>query len=96
MRLLRTDVNSRKDRLIADLGEMVTKAEDLLKEAGSEFQGRIGDARTTFTEAGAAVSDKARYAAGATDAYVRENPWKVLGVAAAIGAVVAILLTTRR
>jgi ElaB/YqjD/DUF883 family membrane-anchored ribosome-binding protein len=96
MRLLRTDVNSRKDKLVSDLSEMVAKAEDLLQEAGSEFQGRIGDAKATFTEAGAAVSDKARYAAGVTDAFVRENPWKVLGVAAAVGAVVAILLTTRR
>jgi ElaB/YqjD/DUF883 family membrane-anchored ribosome-binding protein len=75
---------------------MAAKAEDLLKEAGLEAEGKLGDAKATLTEAGTAVSEKARYAASATDAYVRENPWKVLGVAAAVGALVAILLTTRR
>lgn len=94
--LLRSDTNSQKERLVADLSDMVTRAESLLKEAGSEMEGRLGHAKARLGEAGTVVSDKARYAAGATDAYVRENPWKVLGVAAAVGALVAVLLATRR
>lgn len=94
--LLRSDANSRKDQLVADLSEMVTRAEDLLKEAGSDMHGRLGDVRARLGEAGTVVSDRARYAAGITDAYVRDNPWKVLGVAAAVGALVAVLLATRR
>jgi ElaB/YqjD/DUF883 family membrane-anchored ribosome-binding protein len=94
--LLRSDSNSQKERLVADLSDMVTRAESLLKEAGSEVQGRLGNAKARLGEAGTVVSDKARYAADATDAYVRDNPWKVLGMAAAVGALLALLLTTRR
>ena len=94
--LLRSDSNSQKERLVADLSDMVTRAESLLKEAGSEVEGRLGNAKARLSEAGTVVSDRARYAAGATDAYVRDNPWKVLGMAAAVGALLALLLTTRR
>jgi ElaB/YqjD/DUF883 family membrane-anchored ribosome-binding protein len=94
--LLRSDSNSQKERLVADLSDMVTRAESLLKEAGSDMEGRLGHVRARLGEAGTVVSDRARYAAGITDAYVRDNPWKVLGVAAAMGALVAILLATRR
>jgi ElaB/YqjD/DUF883 family membrane-anchored ribosome-binding protein len=94
--LLRSDTNTRKDKLVAGLSEMAAKAEDLLREAGAEVEGKLGDAKATLSEAGTAVSHKARYAAGATDTYVRENPWRALGVAAAVGALLAILLTMRR
>ena len=94
--LLRSDANSQKEKLVADLSEMVVRAESLLKEAGSEVGGRLGNAGAKLGEAGTVVSDTARYAASATDAYVRDNPWKVLGMAAAVGALLALLLTTRR
>jgi len=95
--LLRSDTNTRKDKLVAGLSEMAAKAEDLLREAGAEVEGKLGEAKATLSEAGTAVSDKARHAASATDGYVRENPWRALGVAAAVGALLAaILLTTRR
>jgi ElaB/YqjD/DUF883 family membrane-anchored ribosome-binding protein len=47
-------------------------------------------------DASMAVSDRARYAADATDVYVRDNPWKMLGVAAAAGVVIGGILLRRR
>lgn len=94
--LLRSDTDSRKDKLVAELSEVVAKAEDLLREAGSEVEDRLGSAKATLAEAGAAVSGKAKHAADVTDEYVRANPWKVLAVAAAAGALIGIVLMSRR
>lgn len=55
----------------------------------------LGDARNSLHDARMAVAEKARVAAKATDAYVKANPWKVLGVAAAAG-LVAGFISRRR
>ena len=83
------------DRLIAGLTDMAEKAQQLVREAGAHVDDTVDHTRSKLVNAGTAVSESAQYAARATDAYVRDNPWKVLGFAAAVGAIVAILLTRR-
>jgi ElaB/YqjD/DUF883 family membrane-anchored ribosome-binding protein len=39
--------------------------------------------------------DKATLAAKATDAYVRDNPWKAVGLGAAIGVVIGLLIARK-
>ncbi len=41
------------------------------------------------------ITTTARHAAGNTDGYVRSNPWSAIGIAAAAGAAIAVLLSTR-
>lgn len=94
--LLGTGSSRRTDTLVTGLSEMAAKAQDLLREAGSEIGERVGETTSRLSDAGTVVSDRARYAIGATDAYVRENPWKVLGVGLALGAILAAVLLTRR
>lgn len=86
----------RTDRLVTGLNEMAARAHDLVREVGSDIGDRVDDTTSRLSDAGAVVSDRARYAMGATDAYVRENPWKVLGVGLALGAILAAVLLTRR
>lgn len=83
------------DRLITGLSEVAHKAHELMREAGAQVGTTLDDTRSRLFDAGSAVSDSAQHAARVTDAYVRENPWKVLGFAAAVGAIVAILLSRR-
>jgi ElaB/YqjD/DUF883 family membrane-anchored ribosome-binding protein len=95
-----------KDRLIADMKVVVADAEELLRatanQAGdkmSELRGKIQDnltkARASLSDAQAAVVDKAKEVGLATDEYVKDNPWKSVGIAAGIGFVVGLLIARR-
>lgn len=94
--LLGTGSARQGDKIVTGLNEMAAKAQDLLREATADIGGRVGDTTARLADAGTMVSDRARYALSATDEYVRENPWKVLGVGLALGAILAALLLSRR
>lgn len=93
--LLGSRAERRSDRLVAGLSEMAARAQDLAREAGADLGETLTSTKSRLVDAGTAVSGTAQQAARATDTYVRENPWKVLGVAAAVGALIAILITRR-
>jgi ElaB/YqjD/DUF883 family membrane-anchored ribosome-binding protein len=80
------------DRLLTNV---VTASADELTLARRKLESRLTHAKTVLVDASMAVSDRARYAADATDAYVRDNPWKMLGVAAAAGIVIGGILLRR-
>jgi ElaB/YqjD/DUF883 family membrane-anchored ribosome-binding protein len=95
-----------KDRLIADMKVVVSDAEELLRATASqagdkvvELRGKIQDnlakAKASLTEAQAAMVDKAKEVGHATDEYVKDNPWKSVGVAAGIGFIVGLLIGRR-
>lgn len=95
-----------KEQLVADFKRVVTDAEALLKatakHGGNEFdevrakaEESLGIARARLLEEQAALLGKTKDAARATDAYIHENPWQAIGVAAGVGLVVG-LLTGRR
>jgi len=95
-----TDVT--RDQLVSDLKAIVVDAEELLKLTADQAGGRIGElrgrleqhlasARSGLTAAEAALVDKARQAAHATDDYVRDHPWQSVGVAAGIGFLLGLL-----
>ena len=81
-----------KDRISGEIGGMVTEATDLVKNIGTQ---KLDSARTSIAHAQAIVTDSAKQYASVTDQYVRANPWKALGVAAAGGLLVGILLARR-
>ncbi|MBI4997408.1 MAG: DUF883 domain-containing protein [Rhodocyclales bacterium] len=95
-----------KDQLIADMKVVVGDAEELLRATASQagekvtaLRGKIEDnlvkARATLADAQAAVVEKAKEAGHATDEYVRDNPWKSVGIAAGIGLVIGLLIGRR-
>ena len=83
---------SNKEKITRDIGGMVTEAGDLLKTYGGKH---LETAKASLNQAQTVVSDAARQYADVTDEYVRSNPWKALGVAAATGVLVGILLARR-
>lgn len=78
-----------KETLATNLKGIAGKADELIKKAGHSVAEEFATTRSLVTE-------KACGAANSTDAYVRGNPWKVVGVAAAAGLVIGGLLSRRR
>lgn len=56
---------------------------------------KLQTAKEAITQAQSVVSEKAKQYADITDGYVRANPWKALGVVAAAGVLIGILLARR-
>lgn len=99
-------LEARKQILLKDLKDVVSDADDLLKEVGSstaeefsaaraKIEARLVDARSRLREARSLAARKACDAAEATEEYVRDNPAKVIGIALLAGLLAALLLSRR-
>lgn len=55
------------------------------------MQATLSQAKDGLIDAQAAVMDKAKAAAKATDGYVHDNPWKSVSVAAGVGLLLGIV-----
>jgi len=55
----------------------------------------IREGKYTWREIQQAVVTKTREAAATTDHYVHDNPWQVVGIAAAFGFVLGLLMAPR-
>jgi len=94
------------ERLVADLQAVVRDTEALLKATASDASERAAKARAhaeeSLQKARARLSEmeqhaaaRARGAAKQANAYVHENPWPSIGVAAGIGFLVGLLIGRR-
>ncbi|MDX1669613.1 MAG: YqjD family protein [Limnobacter sp.] len=95
-----------KDRLFSDMKIVLNDAEDLLKAAASSSGERAVElrekamvslrrAKEAMSDAQTAVVDKTKAAAKATDDYVHDHPWKAVGIAAAVGFVLGLIINRR-
>ena len=95
-----------RDKLVADLKVVVADAEELLRATASQagekvsaarerIQASLATAKVKLTEAEEALLEKSKEAAKVADEYVRENPWQAVGVAAAAGLVLGVLISRR-
>ena len=95
-----------KEKLMEDLKAVVADAEELLKATADQTGERIAAARgkaeeslkaakVRLDEQEAALMVKTKAVAKATEDYVRDNPWKAVGIAAAAGLVLGILAKRR-
>jgi ElaB/YqjD/DUF883 family membrane-anchored ribosome-binding protein len=95
-----------KDKLVADLKVVIADAEELLRATASQagekvaaarvrIQGSLDTAKDRLAALGDKTVDGAKVAARATDAYVRENPWHAVGVGAAVGVILGMLISRR-
>ena len=66
-----------------------------LEEMTDEIRAGIDSGKYTFAEIQRLVTAKSKEAATATDEFVRENPWAALGVAAAVGCVLGLLISRK-
>lgn len=92
-----------KEKLAQDLRTVVADTEELLRatadQAGEKAaslreraQANLAQARARLLEAERAVVERTKVAAKATDEYVHENPWQAVGIAAAAGVLVGMLI----
>ena len=99
-------VDSNKQALVRDLksavgdadrllGNLVTLTAEDISLARTQLETRLSHAQAVLRDAGHVVSDRARHAVDATDLYVHDNPWKMLGVAAAAGIVIGAIIRSR-
>ena len=95
-----------RESLVEDFSTMLTEAEDLLKRASAETGERARDlraqveakllaAKLRLQELEGEAMDRAKAAAQVTDDYVHDNPWQAIGVAAAVGFLVGLLMNRR-
>lgn len=95
-----------KDKLVNDFKQVINHAQEFFRDTAaqsgdkfaelrSKFQENLDVAKDRLAEAEAAMLEKTKEAARATDVYVRENPWKAVGIAAGVGFAVALLLRRR-
>jgi ElaB/YqjD/DUF883 family membrane-anchored ribosome-binding protein len=91
---------------MGDLRAVLEDAEALLTATAGQAGDRIQKARERATESIQAarerlvdaqeeVTKRAREAARDTDRYVRDNPWKAVGIAAGIAFVIGVLVSRR-
>ena len=105
-----SDINdlasSNKQRFVSDMKVVVSDAEEILRatagvagEKMTDLRERIGerlrDAKLRIADAEAAVVDKTKACARATDDYVNDNPWQAVGIAAGIGLLLGIIIGRR-
>ena len=92
-----------KNQLASDFSTLVSDAEELLRSTATYSGDSVNAARARFkdtldhfkgrvSDAQYAAVGRFNHAAKATDTYVHENPWKVLGLAAAVGVIFGLLV----
>lgn len=95
-----------KEQLIADFKVVVADAEALLKATANQGGEKLAEIRAKteeslkvmkarIAEEQAALIAKTKAAAKATDDYVHKHPWESVGVAAAVGLLVGLLIGRR-
>jgi ElaB/YqjD/DUF883 family membrane-anchored ribosome-binding protein len=101
-----TGIEEKEKKLLRDIRGAVADGDHLLKQvanssaeqfaaARTKIDVKLTDARSRLDGARIAVTETAKDAADATYEYVRENPWKLLGVAIAAGLVIGLFLRRR-
>jgi ElaB/YqjD/DUF883 family membrane-anchored ribosome-binding protein len=89
--------------LAGDLRKVIADAEALLqhavRDAGQEYvkarhrlEGSLLSAKTRLRDAEDAMLAHGREAAQATDQYVRRHPWESIGIGAAVGLAIGLLI----
>lgn len=102
----RTNIAAESDQLVGNLKQVATEAEELLRgianqsagrfaSARSQIEDRFGDAKNRLGQARNVVTERSRRAGEVTRHYVAENPWKSLGIVAAAGLIIGLLMRRR-
>lgn len=91
-----------KTESASDLGLLLDDVEDLAKLVRGEerrlehgLRERVDHLREALGEYGRSVAAHTRATVHKTESYVREEPWKSVGIAAALGVIIGFLLGRR-
>ena len=95
-----------REALVEDFADVLSEADALLKQAAKEsgdkatdlraqVEAKLRTAKLRLQEMQDDAVDRARAAARATDEYVHDNPWQAIGIGAAIGFLVGLVVSRR-
>jgi ElaB/YqjD/DUF883 family membrane-anchored ribosome-binding protein len=104
--MINTQTERRRRSAAKDLSDTLSEAQEMLGRAAAETGSKASDIRSQVAaKLSAAKSklqdlqddaiDRAKAAAQVTDEYVRDNPWQAIGVSAAVGFLVGVLVSRR-
>ncbi len=68
---------------------------DALAETPKQLSKFWKETKNKLSETGSLLSEKGKNLCNATDSYVKDNPWKTLGIAAGIGIFIGMLFRRR-
>jgi len=103
---MHTNITTSKDKLMDDLQMVVADAEALMQATASQagegavaararIQKSLQVVKERLVNAEDAVIERTKEAAKATDEYVHDNPWKAIGITAALGLIAGMLIARR-
>ena len=100
------DTDISRDKLASDLRIVIADAEELLRATAGQvgekavvarerIQESLRLAKDKLARAEEVMVDRTKAAARATDDYVHDHPWGAVGIAAAVGLVMGMLISRR-
>ena len=103
---MHSNIATSKDKLMDDLQMVVADAEALMQATASQagegavaararIQKSLQVAKERLVNAEDAVIERTKEAAKVTDEYVHDNPWKAIGITAALGLIAGMLIARR-
>ena len=92
-------MNAPAEKLAADVRVLKTDVQELVRATAAESGAQLAAARhrvqTALSSAGDTLVMQSRHAAEMTDRYIRDHSWTAVGVSAAIGFFVGLLVGRR-
>ncbi|EME4039135.1 TPA: DUF883 domain-containing protein [Morganella morganii] len=92
---LRAELKSLADTLESVLNSAESKSKEEVDSLKKKAQAALENSRTRLAEGKEQVVQQTKEIAGKADNYVRENPWTGVGIGAAVGVVLGVLLARR-
>lgn len=92
---LRAELKNLADTLEEVLSSTGDKSKTELDKLRHKAREALDTSRERLGESGERLAQSTREAAHKADDYVRENPWHGVGIGAAVGVVIGILLSRR-
>lgn len=97
---------SSQDQLLDEFQALVQDTERLLQHSAGlageqaealreQISNSLGRARSTLNNAEEALHERGKAALDATEGYVQTHPWQTLGIAAAVGLLLGMLISRR-
>jgi len=101
------NVQAARQQLVDDFSKVVSDTEGLLRAMASvpgekavamraSVEANLNAAKERLRQIQGAAVEKTTAAARATDEYVHDNAWTMIGLAAAVGLIVGLVISDRR
>lgn len=88
-------LQSSGDKPKAEVDKLKAKAEDMLKTTRTKLANATEKLAETLHHTEETISAKVHQASDSTNEYVQKNPWTSVGIGAAAGLVLGVLLSKR-